>query len=292
MLQSFFQKSILLTLDLGEFGIMRATPISKVDTKTASPELLRLSKQLLISPEHAAIRKFDAQLRGTMRKLQPAAASFVKGGLYLIPLAKAGEAELVCESAQSDRAELIEAFVKAYPDAIRDAKSKLGQLFDENDYPENVAGEYYFRFNFMSFGTPDNLPEEIRKRDEARAEKAWTGIVEDVREGMRVAMLQLVDHLTTILQSDGGRGEGKIFRKDSFNRLTEFLEEFAVKNITDDGELAKLVARAQNIVRGAKPETIRESADAKAAVAAKFADLKTTLAGMVTERGKRKFSFD
>src|SRR6476646_614492 len=83
-------KTICLALRRGRFGNVKKASLASVEVD-ADKTLLRLSKQLLDSPELKAIQKLDSEVQGYLRGV--AFSSLFKGGVYLIPLALVEQVE-------------------------------------------------------------------------------------------------------------------------------------------------------------------------------------------------------
>jgi len=86
------------------------------------------------------------------------------------------------------------------------------------------------------------------------------------------------------VKADGGKNTRF---KGLLDNITEFLETLPLRNIVDDGELAKLGEQAQAILRDVTPDLIREDRSIREYVAKEFAGIQSTLDEMVTLKGKR-----
>jgi hypothetical protein len=128
----FFAKAVCLTLAMGRFGNTRKAPLTNVQVQ-ADKNRLRLSKQLLVSPELDRIETFDNGLRVWVQsRCLPMPAVFK--GSYVLPLGAVEEVNARL-SEKDERPALVEEFCGAYPAAIRQAQSDLGDLFDPANYP-------------------------------------------------------------------------------------------------------------------------------------------------------------
>jgi len=72
--------------------------------------------------------------------------------------------------------------------------------------------------------------------------------------------------------------------------MGEFLEMFEKRNLTNDGELAKLVIAAKKMLTGVDAKGLRDDEKLRARVATGFAELKGKLSGMVETKPARKIS--
>ena len=89
-----------------------------------------------------------------------------------------------------------------------------------------------------------------------------------------------------------GEGEKpKVFRDSLIGNIQDFIGTFNSRNLMNDAELAALVEKAKGVLVGAEPEKLRKNQDTRAAIAAKFAEIKANLDGMITTRKGRNFDF-
>ena len=91
--------------------------------------------------------------------------------------------------------------------------------------------------------------------------------------------------------SPGDEGKPKKFKETTVTNLQSFLEGFDIRNVANDQELAKLVAKAKEIVGGTSAPSLRSNAEFREKVCAGMASIKDQLAGLVVEKG-RKFRLD
>ena len=145
---------------------------------------------------------------------------------------------------------LVAEFEENYPEAIMEAEANLGEHFQLWDYPVEIKTRFSFDWRFMrlpwsaGFVSPEVQDEEIQKYTDLMAEARTLAVA-----GLRKQFAVIVSHLVKELSPDG-KGRIKAIKKDVFDRLLDFFDEFRQKNIFQDEELSQLVAEAQMAMSG------------------------------------------
>ena len=104
------KKTVFIKLHLGLLGNSRKVSSSQVEVD-ADKSLIRVSKNLIDSPELQAIRTLDGDIR---RYLYETCLPF-EVGIHLLPLARLEIVDGQLREFKAKRSELVEVFVAAYP---------------------------------------------------------------------------------------------------------------------------------------------------------------------------------
>src|SRR5262249_49839105 len=150
----------------------------------------------------------------------------------------------------SERERLIEAFLEQYPARIEDARARLGENFDEGDYPqaERLRRSFSVSWRFVQLGAPEavrSISGEVYERERARAREEADGMGAAHRSLLRAELNGLVEHMVHALRPlpDGRR------RRLRRTAVPAYLEGLALIRArmagTDDGEVAEALARAE-----------------------------------------------
>ena len=213
-------------------------------------------------------------------------------GTYLIPLDLVEQVDGKIVEYQEKRRFLADAFLAVYDSSVESAKKRLNGLFNVGDYPsaDKVRAAFYVDVRYMAFGVPEKL-EGIRKdifeREKAKAEASWKEASEEVRQAMRVGLADVVDHMVERLQGNGD-GKPRVFRDTLVENMTEYLELFDPRNITDDTQLAQLVERCRNVLDGVDADALRASDAIRTKVRDGMVQVQATLDAMVIDRPARR----
>ena len=96
----------------------------------------------------------------------------------------------------------------------------------------------------------------------------------------------LVSHLAERLGGDED-GRPKVFRDSAIENLEEFFERFRRLNVASSEELEALVGQARRVIRGARPQQLRDSESLRREVAAGLSGVQSALDGHLVDRPRR-----
>ncbi|MBX9601340.1 MAG: DUF3150 domain-containing protein [Bryobacteraceae bacterium] len=284
-------KTVCIKVRLSTMGNTRKVSTSQIEAD-ADKDLLRVSKHLLDSPELKAIGRFDGEIR---RFLYNICLPF-EIGIHLLPIPALEMVEQRLRGFRSDREALVQIFLAAYPGLCQDAARRLRGLYNPADYPpiEDVAREFGFSWQYVSFGVPDQLKGISREVFEQEREKAARRMAEassEIQQVLRETMARLVQHMAERLK-DGTDGKPLRFKESTVSNLVEFLANFQFRNVTDDADLQRLVGQARGLLQGINADDLRSTSTLRARVQQGMAEIAGHLDTMLVKAGGRKFRFD
>jgi hypothetical protein len=275
------------------FNNEKKADLSKVQT-AAEKKMLKMEKSLLDSPELKAISAFDLACQIWLSSA--ALPSYLMSGLYRIPVAKVRAIYDGLVERERMRGELVSAFLERYTALKQEAAALLADQYDPADYPkiDVVASKFKFEYFFMDI---DEVPDQLKSIDAAiygeavrKTEAKLAQVVADIRLGMSEAFSEVIAHMAERLQT-GPDGKPKVFRDSLVNNLTEFFEDFPLRNVTNDEGLTALVQKAKAVMAGITPDDLRDAeGGVRAKVAKNIAQIKSAVDAMVVER-TRAISF-
>jgi len=254
----------------------------------AEGEYLSAGKKLL-NVRHP---KFKAvtQIRGRASQFWKAMSlPFPEPGLRLI---RQGDIESVNREMTALKSELDEAVDELdghYEELKSAARERLGNLYNEGDYPATLVGLFDIGWEFPSVEPPNylqRLSPELYRRECERIEARFDEAVRLAEDAFTEELTQLVAHLSDRL-SGGQDGKPKIFRDTAITNLTEFFQRFGRLNIRSNDELDELVEQAQEIVRGVQPQQLRENLDLRKHVADQLGNVQNALDDLLVDRPRR-----
>jgi len=269
---TILDKATILSIQIGRLGVRRKVAGDRIkvadtfeqlaDGEKASqpdPDRLSVSKEILACDEYDAIVSLDGEMRAKVARL--ALPFKLRPGAYLIADGVLEAADAVLEEWQARRPHLVDALVKVYPVAERDARSKLGDLHDPGDYlqPEEVREAFSVRVRYESWGAPQrlrSLSRKIYRREQEKTTRELSDAETEIRASMRATFAGLVAHLADVLQP-AEDGKPRKFRNSTVEHLTNWIATFPARNIVDDDDLAKIVDRCREVMDGADPKSLR-----------------------------------
>jgi len=169
------------------------------------------------------------------------------------------------------------------------ARERLGSLYNEGDYPASLRGLFSMDVDFPSVEPPDYLRQlnpALYEQECQRVQARFNEAVELAEQAFCDELAKLVSHLTERL-SGTEDGKPKIFRDSAVENLTEFFERFRQLNIGSHEQLERLVGDARRVVRGVRPQHLRDDQSLRQHVATELSAVQSVLDGLLVDRPRR-----
>lgn len=287
---SSLKGAVGFTMKLSGWGNTRKADIAEVTT-SADKKRMRLRKDLIVADEYDAIKSFYGELRQWVA-IQTV-PSFFREGFQLTSIAAVGELDARMKKAQVELREMVDKLIVVYPAKIEEAKLALNSQFNQRDYPSEseLANSYRISWNFISFSTPADLPEELRQQEQDKLAKQMQDAGEQITLALRVGFQELINHAIERL-TPGEDGKPKTFRDTLVGNVQEFLDTFQKRNLTNDVELQQLVNKAQEILIGVEPDALRKDVEVRDQFLKQFNDVKAALDPLVEVKKARVFELE
>ncbi len=291
-----FEKAVILTASFGLPGTTKKVRKSQIAeagngisapiTVKADTDAVKVSKVILDCPELKAVSKKHAEIKAWIET--HANHSFFKSAMYWLPLELIEEAEQQFEKYDSELGPMIEDFLAVYPDRAAEARVKQGELADTGDYlsVEEMRDRFFFTRSYISFQTPENLPEKIRAQEAEKMKQYFRDANQEIQAALRESMSELIAHMLDKL-SPSADGKHKRFYDSSLDKMTSFLDCFAARNLTDDVALQALVDEAKKIVSGVDADSIRHDVNTQEYLKAGLEQLQAAIDPLVGDRTRR-----
>lgn len=285
------RKTVCIKVRLSTMGNTRKVSTAQIEAD-ADKDLLRVSKHLLDSAELRAVNRFDGEIR---RFLYGICLPF-EIGIHLLPVAALQVVEQRLRSFAADREALVQAFLAAYPSLCQDAAKRLRGLYNPADYPpvDDVAREFGFSWQYVSFGVPDQLKsisQEVWEQERSKAAQRMAEASAEIQQVLRESMAKLVQHMADRLK-EGPDGKPLRFKESTVSNLVEFLANFEFRNVTDDNELQSVVTKARALLQGVGADELRSTGDLRTSIQQGMASLAAELDTMMARSGGRKFRLE
>ena len=284
------ERAIYLVLDWSALGTWKRVDTEKVVTKKQKrDDEVRARKRVINSSAMSDLRSIRYKVKRMLRTY--ALNSMFRPGVYAIPVQHVDYVDSVLKDADNNMHSVREKLQAEWPSVIKDAKERLGDLFDAADYPsaEEAANELQLSFRYMAIAeTPailKTIAADVYKEDVERAKKETEKELEAFRLHLRAALLEIVENMRKTLQTP--EGDRKVFGQRFFKRLDEFMATFQVRNLSDDGELKKVVAQLKKVADGTDLTTLKEDAPTQKALNKTLKGINTELDKLVEEGDSR-----
>jgi hypothetical protein len=283
------REAILFSLKIGSWRIRKNAERAKVET-TAQARLVNVRKRILDSDEYRAIAKEDTAAREFV--LRQSVPSPLGRGVYLLPIELVKGTMDWLSGYQARREDLIRAFLEVYPAQQEEMRGTLGDLYDEDDYPDrdDVQGKFWVSTMLMELNAPTALKGIsglMYEEEVARIRNVWDETRETISAALYSEMAELVGTLAERLETKPGEKE-QVIRGAVVEKFQEWCDLFTARNLSRDGRLEALVARGRAIVSGLEVSTIRDSKTLRKELATEFCVLRTELTAAIGARPTRK----
>jgi hypothetical protein len=176
-------------------------------------------------------------------------------------------------------------------DSIReDAKQRLGELFDDEDYlspPTGVSIDLSFPSVEADKRLLDILP-EVYDQERERVRLQFEQAAAEAQRTLLEEFVQSIQHLKERLTDTGN--EKKIIRESAVNAIHEFAHKFRTLSIVDSQEIRELTDKAMEVAESINVQTLRANYEYRDKVKE---ELNTMIAAVeVIAAPKRKFELE
>ena len=249
------ESCVFLQLNLSRMGDKRGVSSEDIEVD-ADKDRVKVRKVIFKSGAFDAIKSLDSEIRRYVR----AQAFPYESGMHLIPLRMVDPITTRLEAYHLKRLELIEHFVEVFPIIVEQAPAHLRALHNASDYTvDGVANQFSMSWQFMQLIAPNNLEQvsnDVFKQEKFKLQERMQEAYEEARMLLRETCLNLVSHLRLSLESDA-HGAAKRLSSSTVTHLQEFLNNFELRNVTNDHELETYISQAKALTNGIDAEALR-----------------------------------
>jgi len=274
------KKAMLVTLHIRAPGNSR---LDKNVTDTAnrhyqaSDDAGKYSKQLLDRSVLKPIRDIDT----ATRKYHYANTSpWLDDGTRLLASKHYLEYTKAMRDFRNQRDAAITEFMTNYPDHINEAKQRLGNMYNPDEYltPADIQAKFSFEVNVRPVPQAEDFRVDIadgelnRIREEIAEEnnKAQQLIMKDLWQRLHIAVERIVETLND---------PDKIFRNSMMSNLVDLVKLLPKLNITDDPTLEAMRREIEDKLCSVEIYHLREVPEVRAETAAEAAKIMERMAG-------------
>lgn len=288
------EKGIFVHITQRLLGVRRKVNTSQIEVKgddQVDKRLLNVTKAILECEEYDAIVKGQAELRNFLRA-RAIWMPWHKAGYYFVALANASEVLEGIEERTKKETANVELFVKALTKAKAAAKTRLGKLYNEADYPSEwrirrgIGTELEIRDEVVPERLK-NLDADIFKEELKKKKAEAQELVREFKYDLRRQLQELVAHLADRLAPDA-QGERKVFRTSALENINEWLAFFDDKNtVTQDGSLGAEVDKLRKLLSGVDVDQLKDDEKFRKQLTKDVDGVKKSLDGLIKEAPKR-----
>ena len=244
----------------------------------------------LLDTRHPTFRAVTTVRTRIVAYFQGVTLPYPEPGIRLIRQDDIQTFDVQLTTLKAELAEAVERLGSCYAQLKEAARDRPGTLFSEGDYPESLQGLFGVEYDFPSVEAPDylrRLNPELYRQECQRVTARFDEAVQLAEQAFTDELANLVSHLTERL-SGNDDGKAKVFRDSAVSNLNEFFERFRSLNIGSNEQLDGLVDQVQGIVRGVRPQQLRDQASLRQHVATELSAVTSVLDGLLVDRPRRR----
>lgn len=255
----------------------------------AEGKYLSAGKKLL-DTSHPAFRAVTAIRGRAVNYWKQSSLPYPEPGIRLIQRETIDDFHRGIERFRVELSDAVEALDRCYDELKQAAEGRLGELFNRGDYPTTLIGLFAIDCDFPSIEPPNYLRQlnpELYQQECQRMQQRFDEAVRLTEAAFTEELAQLVDHLSERISGDAD-GKPKVFRDSVVENLGEFFDRFQRLNIHSNEQLDDLVARAQQLMNGVRPQELRRSEATRQQIASGLAGVQSSLDQLLVDRPRRK----
>lgn len=178
------------------------------------------------------------------------------------------------------KAELaVKAFIKSLPDAITEARSRLGEMFNEDDYPDESQLKEKFGLDIEIKNVPQATDFRVKLSNDAtkaivadierRCDARLKGAMDDIFERTKEKVGNLKEKLKAYQPSKGEDRAKGIIRESLVSNIYEFAQMMESLNVTGDPRIDELKKLLLDELVEHSPQILRTDAKVRQQVISK-----------------------
>lgn len=254
----------------------------------AAGEYISAGKKLL-DTKHASVKTVTAVKGRIVAYWKGISLPFPEQGIRLIRQDAVDAVNAHMEQFRADLSDAVEKLDKQFGELKAAARSRLGSLFCDADYPESLQGLFEVSWDFPSVEPPPYLRQlspDLYQRECRRMAARFDEAVTMAEQAFTEELSKLVSHLCGRL-AGADDGKPKVFRDSAVTNILCFFERFSKLNVTSNAQLDELVEQARQVVQGIQPQQLRDSDGLRQKVASQLGQVQTVLDGLLVDRPRR-----
>jgi len=176
--------------------------------------------------------------------------------------------EFRVKRADFDRA--VSAFIQEYPKLREDAKTKLGHLFIDSEYPQvsQLASAFSCEVSFMPMPDVGDFRTEILESEKTAFLSKMRAVESDAVKECWNRLYEVVSKATDKLKQPDA-----VFRDSLIENISDMVSLLPKLNVTDDADLEAMRQTVAQVIASVSPVDMRKSNHARTDTAKKLDDI-------------------
>jgi hypothetical protein len=285
--KDLFQKACLLQFSVKSWQCSKVIDQNVMRMKMGTESEWLRGRKYLINPE--LLGQIHTATHQARNVIQRHALPFPITSIYLIPKESLKLVDERLEQYKKRFWHTVDEFVPQYMPAREEARLELGELYNDDDYPENITKRFNFEWRYLALGIPGKtsvLTPEIYEREKEKFQNLMDETRELALSALREEFGDVIGHLVNRLSENGGKP--KIFKGNMFNKLHEFLDEFGTRNLFQDDLLMALAEQAKTIISGTSAYNLQYNQSLRDKIQQDMLELKASINESIVDVPRRK----
>ena len=254
----------------------------------ADGDVLSAGKRL-INTKHPKYKAVTSIRSHAVSLWKSVSLPFPEPGIRLVNQNDVGSINMQMTTLREELGDAVEELDEHYAELKSTARGRLGRLYNDSDYPATLSGLFDMSWDWPSVEAPPYLRQlspALYREECQRVQARFDEAVRLAEEAFTQELASLVSHLTERL-SGADDGKPKVFRDSAVENLTAFFQRFRELNIGSSEQLDELVGQAQGIVRGVRPQHLRDNQSLRQDIATQLSGVQSVLDGLLVDRPRR-----
>ncbi len=265
-----------------------AQKMTAAETFDADAKYVSLSKKLMDTKE-PAYRKL-VEIRGKMEFLwRIMSIPYPEPGIRLMKRSKLSNFGDRMEAYSVELEQAVDEFDRRLPGIVEMQRKRLGDLFNEKDYPASIKGLCKVQWYPVSITAPEylrTLDPALYQQTVERAKNTLRESIMLTEQAFAAELAKMLDHAVERL-SGAEDGTPKVFRNTVITNITEFFDRFTDLNPGSSRQLIQIVADAKRIVENVDPDELRKNRNLRSTISTKLAPVSAMLDGFMDAKASR-----
>ncbi len=259
------------------------------DQFEAEPKFVSARKKLLDTnhPRFKAVTAIKGKIQQSWKSLT---LPYPEPGVRLIKHMDLELFQKQMERFQQELRQAVDELEDHFEELKRAARIRLGQLFNEMDYPAYLTAEFQVFWDFPSVEPPDylrRLNPELYERECRRVADRFDQAVELAETAFIEEFHKLLTHLTERLSGDHD-GKPKVFRDSAVDNLREFFQRFKKLNLRSNEELDAVIHEAECILDNVPARSLRQHDVLRQEIAQELSSVHHSIDSILINRPRRQ----
>lgn len=233
------------------------------DNHQAAPDAGRYTKALLAKAALSSIRTIATAARSYHYDMT---LPWAEDGGRLLPATLYMDYAKNMASMKNQFDQAVSDFLAGYAEHVEDAKTRLGTMFNEKDYPADVKDKFKFGVTILPLPAASDFrvslgkehEEEIKANIEIAMQESTQMAMSDLWHRVHDVIAHMRDKLRDYKTDENGKVIAGIFRDSTIENVRALVTLLPKLNITDDPILKDLRADLEDSLQGLDVQDLRE----------------------------------